>query len=114
MVIKSETQTMNLLKSIFKSKGALLHLPAAIALSVPLFLTSGATSNTNTIQCTSASLANAQTATTCLSKHNANDSWVAWFSGSSRSTQFHFIDLLELVHGEKDNSRKVRVPTREG
>jgi hypothetical protein len=25
-------------------------------------------------------------------------SWFAWFSGRSRSTQFHFIDLLELLN----------------
>jgi hypothetical protein len=25
-------------------------------------------------------------------------SWLAWFSGQSRSTQFHFIDLLELLN----------------
>ncbi len=24
-------------------------------------------------------------------------SWSSWFSGNSRSTQFHFIDLLELL-----------------
>lgn len=24
-------------------------------------------------------------------------SWYSWFSGNSRSTQFHFIDLLELL-----------------
>ncbi len=28
-------------------------------------------------------------------------SWLAWFSGQSRSTQFHFIDLLELLNSFK-------------
>ena len=26
-------------------------------------------------------------------------SWLSWFQGQSRSTQFHFIDLLELLNG---------------
>jgi hypothetical protein len=25
-------------------------------------------------------------------------SWLSWFQGQSRSTQFHFIDLLELLN----------------
>ena len=33
----------------------------------------------------------------------SNDvSWGNWVSGNSRSSQFHFIDLLELIHGHKD------------
>ncbi len=31
-------------------------------------------------------------------------SWLAWFSGQSRSTQFHFIDLLELLNSFKHQS----------
>lgn len=31
-------------------------------------------------------------------------SWLAWFSGKSRSTQFHFIDLLELLNSFKHKS----------
>lgn len=31
-------------------------------------------------------------------------SWLAWFSGQSRSTQFHFIDLLELLNSFKHKS----------
>ncbi|AZG33908.1 MULTISPECIES: hypothetical protein [Shewanella] len=29
-------------------------------------------------------------------------SWGNWVTGNSRSSQFHFIDLLELIHGHKD------------
>ena len=33
----------------------------------------------------------------------SNDvSWGNWVAGNSRSSQFHFIDLLELIHGHKD------------
>lgn len=29
--------------------------------------------------------------------------WANWFSGSSRSNQLHFVDLLELLHGHTDS-----------
>ena len=28
---------------------------------------------------------------------NSQQSWFSWFQGKSRSTQFHFVDLLELL-----------------
>lgn len=28
-------------------------------------------------------------------------SWKNWLTGNSRSSQFHFLDLLELLHGHK-------------
>jgi hypothetical protein len=28
-------------------------------------------------------------------------SWKSWLSGKSRSGQFHFVDLLELLHGHQ-------------
>lgn len=27
-----------------------------------------------------------------------SQSWFSWFKGQSRSTQFHFVDLLELIN----------------
>ncbi|WP_372873101.1 hypothetical protein [Shewanella sp.] len=35
-------------------------------------------------------------------------SWKSWLSGSSRTTQFHFLDLLELLHGH--NSKPTDSP----
>ena len=35
-----------------------------------------------------------QSATNCS---NSQQSWFSWFQGKSRSTQFHFVDLLELL-----------------
>lgn len=35
-----------------------------------------------------------QLATHC---NNSQQSWFSWFQGKSRSTQFHFVDLLELL-----------------
>jgi len=29
-------------------------------------------------------------------------SWKNWITGNSRSSQFHFIDLIELIYGHKD------------
>ncbi|GGI90381.1 hypothetical protein GCM10007978_29990 [Shewanella hanedai] len=29
--------------------------------------------------------------------------WANWFSGSSRSNQLHFVDLLELLYGHTDS-----------
>ncbi|MCL1143550.1 hypothetical protein [Shewanella gaetbuli] len=29
-------------------------------------------------------------------------SWKNWITGNSRSNQFHFIDLIELLYGHKD------------
>ena len=29
-------------------------------------------------------------------------SWKNWITGNSRSSQFHFIDLIELLYGHKD------------
>lgn len=31
-----------------------------------------------------------------------NVSWSNWLTGKSRSSQFHFVDLLELLHGHQD------------
>ncbi len=31
-------------------------------------------------------------------QHTPQQSWMSWFQGNSRSTQFHFIDLLELLN----------------
>ncbi|EGN75360.1 hypothetical protein A28LD_0973 [Idiomarina sp. A28L] len=33
----------------------------------------------------------------------ASLNWVEWVSGKSRSPQFHFLDLLELLFGNKSN-----------
>lgn len=30
-----------------------------------------------------------------------NVSWGSWVTGNSRSSQFHFLDLLELLHGSE-------------
>lgn len=40
--------------------------------------------------------ANNDTSQQCLQANN--QSWFSWLKGQSRSTQFHFVDLLELIN----------------
>ncbi|WP_126827805.1 hypothetical protein [Pseudidiomarina taiwanensis] len=41
--------------------------------------------------------------------------WSTWFTGQSRSTQFHFLDLVELVFGEPSQQRDFKPsPTPRG
>ncbi|GIU45845.1 hypothetical protein [Shewanella colwelliana] len=40
-----------------------------------------------------------------------NVSWTNWFAGKSRSNQFHFVDLLELLHGHQDSPLSDAKPT---
>ena len=42
------------------------------------------------------SLSNAEAVQQCL--QTSQQSWLNWFQGKSRSTQFHFVDLLELLN----------------
>lgn len=43
----------------------------------------------------------------CVTAKSDNDlSWGNWFRGGSRSTQFHFLDLFELLFGNNDHSGK--------
>ncbi len=34
----------------------------------------------------------------CYVSNVPNQSWLSWFSGESKSTHLHFIDLVELIH----------------
>ncbi|NQZ11744.1 MAG: hypothetical protein HRT35_31725 [Algicola sp.] len=94
------------------SRTAKKRLTLALMFSIPLFVTSGAAKQFDNTHCT----ASAQTS--CIAKFNtgnsANNSWLNWLSGGSRSTQFQFIDLFELVHSSKYQPTKTVVTTREG
>lgn len=35
-----------------------------------------------------------------------NVTWGSWFSGKSRSTQFHFLDLFELLFGGSESKQR--------
>ena len=40
----------------------------------------------------------------CVSNVQGTISWFDWIGGNSPSYQFHFLDLLELLHGDDENS----------
>ena len=63
------------------------------AFAVPLLLTSGISNQAQQSICQDASLSN-QAISQCLANAGANNSWLAWFTGKSRSTQYQLIDLL--------------------
>lgn len=41
----------------------------------------------------------------CLKSPSTNVSWVAWLTGDSRSNQFHYLDLLELLFRDKRGAK---------
>jgi hypothetical protein len=41
---------------------------------------------------------------------NTDVSWKNWLTGKSRSSQFHFLDLLELLHGHKSQPNNDSAP----
>lgn len=62
----------------------------------------------NVAQCQSAAqydspLATGLPANNCLRSDSLGNTWLGWFSGHSRSVQFHFVDLLELLLGHSDS-----------
>jgi hypothetical protein len=83
------------------------RLTLAVIFAIPLFVTSGASNQFDNTHCTTSAQA------TCIA-NSSNSSWLNWLSGGSRSTQFQFIDLFELVHSAKYQPSKTVVPTREG
>lgn len=40
----------------------------------------------------------------CATQQKSAVSWSSWFSGKSRSSQFHYLDLLELLTRGNDNN----------
>ncbi|KKO49756.1 hypothetical protein VT06_05795 [Arsukibacterium sp. MJ3] len=39
---------------------------------------------------------------------NVQQNWLGWIKGDSRSTQFHFVDFLELLNRLTPNSTKLQ------
>lgn len=42
----------------------------------------------------------------CASEQSAKVSWSSWFSGAASNSQFHYLDLLELLYSASDESEK--------
>ncbi|AZG71884.1 hypothetical protein [Shewanella livingstonensis] len=78
----------------------------ALLLSQILMTTERHSANSKACVCSSstnynASLPSSHPTNRCAEQSN-DVSWGNWVTGNSRSSQFHFIDLLELIHGHKD------------
>jgi hypothetical protein len=66
-------------------------LISAGIIAIALFIAWPAVISANQCQ----SLAEASAVQDCI--NIGQQSWYSWFQGKSRSTQFHFVDLLELL-----------------
>lgn len=42
----------------------------------------------------------------CAKEQSNNVSWSSWFTGDSRSRQFHYLDLLELLSRSSDDGNQ--------
>ncbi|GGQ03385.1 hypothetical protein [Shewanella litoralis] len=78
----------------------------ALLISQVMMANEAETASTKACVCDSnnsynASLPSSHPANRCAEQSD-NVSWGNWVTGNSRSSQFHFIDLLELIHGHKD------------
>ena len=89
------------------------HLLIATAFAIPLFITSGVSSQAQQAQCQNLSNNN-EIISQCIANAGANNSWLSWFSGNSRSTQFQMIDLFELVNRPSENAQSGVLTSREG
>ncbi|ATG76398.1 hypothetical protein P4S65_06375 [Pseudoalteromonas sp. B131b] len=50
------------------------------------------------------SVVSKNTAEVCI-KIEEDSSWVSWITGDSRSAQFHYLDLLELLTSSDDSKK---------
>lgn len=104
-----------LLRKLTNRNGKLMSAPiyavfatSAFALLLSQILMASETSTDNAKACIcsgtasyNANLPSSHPKNRCAEQSN-DVSWGNWVSGNSRSGQFHFIDLLELIHGHKD------------
>ncbi|PAJ72624.1 hypothetical protein CJF42_20170 [Pseudoalteromonas sp. NBT06-2] len=42
----------------------------------------------------------------------SNKSWFSWLTGNSRSAQFHYLDLLELLSNSEKKTHKTAIITK--
>ena len=65
-------------------------------------LTSDAEQKNNTSNCCQAQSIEHFPSGNCQAKA-ANQSWFSWLTGKSRSSQFHYLDLLELLESNRSD-----------
>jgi len=50
--------------------------------------------------------------TSChMPMHKTNSSWFSWLAGDSRSAQFHYLDLLELLSSSDEQQSRSLKPS---
>lgn len=47
----------------------------------------------------------------CAAEQTSVISWSSWFAGNSRSSQFHYLDLLELLSRTHSDNAQNKTPT---
>lgn len=84
-----------------------------VAFSIALISAVGAsawqTENRTTVAECRAMLENSELMTNpdrCDTATEQEVTWSSWFSGKSRSTQFHFLDLFELLFGSAESKKR--------
>lgn len=80
--------------------------------SIPLFITSGLSDQFRSIPCQDSNPPT-QTNNQCSLNYGANNSWMSWLYGDSRSTLFQMIDLFELVNSPNKNTETRVLNTHE-
>lgn len=100
--------------SVIISKSGKKRFALTVALAVPLFTMSGASPDLHNANCTKTTGIDGNEITTCVVQHSANNSWLEWLAGNSRSSHYQFIDLFELVYSHKDEQATRVINTREG
>lgn len=106
MNLPNINQLMNLIKAVPLKAVTVVFASSATMLFLSTSSSELDTANTQACVCDSnityqASLPSSHPNNRCADQAN-NLSWGNWITGNSRSSQFHFIDLLELLHGNKD------------
>ncbi|MEJ6475778.1 hypothetical protein [Pseudoalteromonas piscicida] len=94
--------------SRYKARIALLGAVLAVSAGVFSFDNDeDFVANYSACSCSSGNLSSRVSAVEC--QREAHTSWAAWLTGGSSSGQFHYLDLLELLIGSKDNQSSSKV-----
>ncbi len=94
--------------SRYKARIALLGTVLAVSAGVFSFDDDESlAANYSACTCSTGNLSSRINAVEC--QQEAHTSWAAWLTGGSSSGQFHYLDLLELLLGSKDNQSSSKV-----
>lgn len=99
--MKDKLKLLNNIKSV----GLLAVATLAVGMTAVNVKDDTQTANSSACECDSNAVYNSALPASHPSNRCAqpsdNVSWINWLTGNSRSSQFHFVDLLELLHGHK-------------